>query len=172
MSLATLLERFSGAPALPPIDIDGQQDQRRALIARAQRMAVTDLPPVADPVRDRQNEAATFVLRMARFYGLVGMQRDLRSVDMVDAFIDAARSTRPHVLTASLRDDMTSWLGEFVRYEYSMRWTDEGLLTDGRVAYDPAAAIAARSASADAPLLSASIQHAIAMAEIDTMRAA
>lgn len=165
MSLAGFIDKITGSPAPPPVDLNANQDRRRALLARAQRAEHVPVP------RDRHAEADEFVETMASSFDIEDLSNDEESVARIDAFIDAARVVRPAVLTRHLVDIMASWLGQLVRHEQGLRWTRDGTLTDGRIAYDPLSAIRARIRSRSEPTLTQSIRSMVQRADILTLAA-
>jgi hypothetical protein len=166
MSFASIIEKFArSSQEEAPIDVHSNSDRRQAILSNARRMANVR-PPVAHIHRNREAEAIYFTRQIGTMYGVEGLVFDSYSLDRLDAFIDAARESRPHALRGAFMRSMASWVGEYARHEHGLRWTDDDLLTDGRVAFDPGNAVNRRAESDASMSLTEAVRTAVTRSEI------
>lgn len=164
--LTNLMSMFSQDVEDEP-EIDRHQNRRRRLVGmvrRSETQQASTIEPGTDP--SRREEAVRFVAIANRRLGLVDLGIDERSVAKLDAYLDATPMESPSALDRC-QSSIASWLGEVARRAHGLAW-DGDLVTDGRVAFDPAAAVRARL-GADRTGLAQSLDHALA---VSAMRSA
>ena len=142
------------------------------LLRRSQAGAASS-PSPETPVDlhfDDGDDAVAFARTMARRHGL-RLASDDESLDVVDAVIDGMR-TRGERFDPTTRRQAIAWIAEWSRHARGLVRDADGIITDGRVAYDPARRIDDRLASAESPTLAESIGLAISAMDARTLAAA
>lgn len=160
--LSSLMSMFS-EPQEPGPEIDLHEGRRQRLIRMVKRSSAE--APAVEPGThpSRRDEAAAFVGIANRRLGIVGLGIDAESVTKLDAYLDATAMTHPISLSRCQRQ-IASWLGEVARRSHGLAWDGE-ILTDGRVAFDPDAAVRARL-SPERTRMATSLEHALTVSTI------
>jgi hypothetical protein len=130
----------------PPSD-----DMRRRfadLVTRRARASMSAPEPGTDPLK--MAAAARFLATASRRLGIKGLAIDERSLSIVDAHLDATAINCPPSI-ARHASDMAAWLGEIAHRSHGLSWS-EGVLTDGRVVFDPHAAVRSRMSASRTPM--------------------
>src|SRR3546814_6463814 len=109
------------------------------MLARAQRTSKKS--PMK---RNPQIEADLFIKQMAKRFSITVDGYDEDSLRVIDNFIEQALKHYPEVMNNFLCDRLSSWFGEYTRHNQGFRWTDDALLTNGQVTFDPREIIAER----------------------------
>ncbi len=170
MSLMTAFSRLAGVrPEPEPILVDENHETRMALLARARRGRV-GMVDVLQPPEPRTDMAREFVQWMQSHQGIDVHSMDERATARLDGFIDETRQSG-HDVESDRMEQAAAWIGERLRQDQNLSWSEDGLVTDGRLAYDPAAALRARLSSSDAPTIEASIRDAMDRIEMETVAA-
>ncbi len=161
--LSNLMSMFSKDQEEGP-EIDRHHGRRQRLASMVTRK-VKAQPPLIEPGTDptRREQAARFIAIANRRLGLTEIRLDQRSVLLLDAYLDAVPMSRPGTLERC-GGLIASWLGEIARRSHGLAWDGE-LVTDGRVAFDPRAAVEARL-GASRIRLSDSLEHALNVSAI------
>jgi len=171
MSLVSALSRFAGIETeAPPVVLQDQHFERRALLARAQRGRL-GMSDVVQPPRSRGDMAQDFVewIHKTRGIELVAMDED--ATELVDGYVDSVRESESQELNGRRGEQAAAWIGERVRNDQNLSWTEDALITDGRLAFDPAAALRARLDSKDAPTIAQAVEDAKGRIERETLAA-
>lgn len=171
MSLVSALSRFAGFETeTPPVVLQDRTVARRALLARAQRgrAGMTD---VVQPPQSRGDMAASFCEWMHRTRGHDLTQMDALATDRFDQYVDSVRDSDSRELDGRRGEQAAAWIGERIRNEQNLYWTEDGLVTDGRLAFDPAGALRARLESDEAPSIGQALQDAMDRIERETLAA-
>lgn len=171
MSLVSALSRFAGFETeTPPVVIQDRAVARRALLARAQRgrAGMTD---VVQPPQSRGGMAASFCEWMHGTRGLDLTQMDAMATERFDEYLDTVRDSESRELNGRRGEQAAAWIGERIRNEQNLYWTEDALVTDGRLAFDPAGALRARLESEDAPTIGQAIHDAMDRIERETLAA-
>lgn len=132
--------------AEPPSD-----DMRRRfadLVTRRARASAGVPEPGTDP--EMMAAASRFLATASRRLGIRGLAIDERSLSVIDAHLDATAVNCPPSI-ARHASDMAAWLGEIAHRSHGLSWSD-GVLTDGRVVFDPHAAVRNRLSANRAPM--------------------
>lgn len=132
--------------AEPPSD-----DMRRRfadLVTRRARAASVPPEPGTDP--GMMYAAARFLATASRRLGIRGLAVDERSLTVIDAHLDATPINCPPSI-ARHAPDMAAWLGEIAHRSHGLSWSD-GILTDGRVVFDPHTAVRNRLSATRTPM--------------------
>lgn len=161
--LSNLMRMFSQDQDEGP-EIDRHHGRRQRLARMVTRTAKTQ-PPVIEPGTDptRREQAARFIAIANRRLGLTEVRLDHRSVLLLDAYLDAVPMSPPGTLE-KCGALIASWLGEIARRSHGLAWDGE-LVTDGRVAFDPKAAVDARFGPSRVRLTD-SLEHALTVSTI------
>lgn len=169
MSLATAFSRLT-RPAAGTPPVPDRMSDRRALLARAEkgRRALSD---VVQPPESRTGMAAEFSAWLLRTRRIDVSAMDADATRAFDAYVDSVRASGSSELSGRRGEQAAAWLGERIRSDQNLNWTEEGLVTDGRLAFDPAAAIDARLASSDAPTVARAVDGAMDRIERETLAA-
>jgi len=145
----------------PDLNLDqSRRDRLIRMVKRSPHVIESPVEPGTDPVRSAA--AAEFVTTAIRLLKQPEFRIDRASMSMLDTYLDASK-TIPQAIARS-RNHMASWLGEIARRSHGLAW-DGDILTDGRVLFDPAVAVAARLSSSRAALGSA-LEHALTISTI------
>ena len=158
MSLVGAIGRFTGIiQEEAPAPIGDRSGTRRALLARAQRGRMGAVG-VREPVRTRTDEAGDFASFAARGWGvdIAGDGPDV--VATLDRMLDDARDAGGGTIVGVRIRQAAAWIGEIARRRHDLSWTDDWLVTDGRLAFDPGRAVSARLSSPDAPTVSEELE--------------
>lgn len=166
--IRTLIKQMLGSGE-EAVDHDepATDDMRRRfadLVSRHARAAASVAEPGTDP--SKTAASARFLATAARRLGLKGLAIDERSLIVVDAHLDATAINCPSSI-ARHASDMAAWLGEIAHRSHGLSWND-GILTDGRVIFDPAVAVRNRLSASRTPMMR-SLTHAI---EVSAIRSA
>ena len=176
MSLTDAIARIlsdSDEPAVDEtVDLSSSPEARLALLRRSQEGAASSPAPETpvDHHFDDGDDSAAFARTMARRHG-VDLDDDDASLDAVDAVIDGMR-IRGERFDPTTRRQAVAWIAEWSRHARGLARDAYGIITDGRVAYDPARRIDDRLVSADAPTLAQSMDRAISTMGARTLAAA
>ncbi len=141
MSFEGLLKNIveGGLEPEAPQDSRGGFQEKRAMLARSHRTSTKS--PIK---RNPQIEATLFVKQMAKRFSVTVNGYDEDSLRVIDSFIEQALKHYPEVIDNFLCDRLSSWFGEYTRHNQGFRWTDDALLTNGQVTFDPRDVIAER----------------------------
>jgi hypothetical protein len=171
MSLVSALSRFAGIETEAPAVVLQDQDlARRALLARAQRGRV-GLSDVLQPARSRGDMAEDFIVWIGKTRGINLHTKDEESTARIDAYVDSVRESDSQELNGRRGEQAAAWIGERVRNDQNLSWTEDALITDGRLAFDPAGALRARLASDEAPTITQAVEDAMGRIERETLAA-
>jgi hypothetical protein len=171
MSLVSALSRFAGFETeAPPVALQDQNVARRALLARAQRGRL-GMSDVIQPPRSRNDLAEDFVVWIHKTRGIELAAMDEDSTELVDAYVDSVRESDSQELNGRRGEQAAAWIGERVRNDQNLYWTEDGLITDGRLAFDPAGALRARLDSGDAPTIAQAVEDAMGRIERESLAA-
>jgi hypothetical protein len=174
MNIRTIISRLITSSEEQPIDIHGNAEARRRLLDRAQIGA--EMRPVPTTSSDGhlvvEADAQAFERAIGRRYGIVDMGWDRVSMQRLDMLLDAVRDTAQHTFDRQTRIKAAAWVSEWVRQTHGLRRMPDGVMTDGRVAYDPLRRIDARLMSDEAPTLLDSIDTAISAIHVQIRNAA
>lgn len=166
MFLSSIIDLISHEEEAP-LDLDSRADLRHHLAERLSH----DPSPIHSRI-DHVSEAANAVGLIGGRYGIDISGWSRLALDRMDTFLDAVREASPSLMTGTIARIVASWIGEYVRINEGLRWTDDSTLTDGRIVFDPASAASARASCQNAPSMARAIDAAIASAEIRTLAAA
>lgn len=176
MAFADVLARFLSPTdetvQSAPVDLSSSPDVRRALLERSRAGALASPAPgiPVDPHFDDESDALAFARTMARRHGL-DLGWDDASLAAVDGVLDGMRARRERFDPLNRRY-AAAWLAEWSRHARGLTRDAGGIVTDGRVAYDPDRRIQDRLVSGDAPSLAASMDLALTAMETRTLAAA
>lgn len=172
MSLVSTLGRFAGIvnEAPPPVVLGDQQTERRALLARAQRGRI-GLSDMLQPPKSRNDMAQEFCDWIMKTRGIDLNVKNDQNTALMDDYVDSVRTSQSHELDGRRGEQAAAWIGERVRNDQNLSWTEDSLVTDGRLAFDPAAALRARLDSAEAPTITQAVDDAMGRIERETLAA-
>jgi hypothetical protein len=147
MSIASALGRLAGINSAPVVRMrPTDNNARRALLARSMQgrgnVVVGEVVPEVE--RTHGQMATDFSNWMLSSKGVDITKMDEGDAVKFDRYVDIVRESGSNVLKGVHFDEAAAWVGERLRREINLSWTDEGLVTDGRLTFDPAAVLRSR----------------------------